>query len=477
MNLNMETGTSLTINFDGELTTHGDFINDGSFIIESESTDGFAGSYINMGVIGGSGTFEFQRDVLCTGTAPGSVDPFGWHYLAAPIDGLSTDDLPEYFINVWDQPNGAWNQYSSGDCTPWPDTPLDAGAVWSINVDVQYPYAQCPGSPAPNGTLIRFEGSAADVHTGPFNTPLGYGTGEYQEWNLVANPYPSGLDLNSVVWGPNTVAGAAFFDGCSGNYTYWTPAIGSYSMAPGLGFFVETTGVGDAFAVDNSNRAHGADWFWKDEIAGLLSLEAAGSEKRDVLHVRFMDNVTAGFDNNGDFHKLFSNSENLPQIYTTAGAHKLAINALPETSVVPMGFTSSGSGSYTIRAIETSEFQQVYLQDLVTGEVANLLNSEYTFNYSTDDNADRFLIHFSPVGMGENPLGEVSIWSGRNNIYVDVPADRMGTIEVYSMMGQEVVNVDTHPGINRIPVRNVNTYYVVKVISSKGAKSGKVYVQ
>ena len=69
-----------------------------------------------------------------------------------------------------------------------------------------------------------------------------------------------------------------------------------------------------------------------------------------------------------------------------------------------------------------SEFAQVYLQDIVTGEVTDLLNASYTFDYVTGDDANRFIIHFAPVGINDISANTVKIWSLENNIIVNVPA-------------------------------------------------------
>lgn len=478
--LHVSPGAILVVDPLSSLTTTGLFTNDGMFMIESETAGGYGGSFIDMGGVAGGGTFEYDRGILCSGTLPGVSDPLGWHYLSAPIDGFTTDDLPDYFVNAWDQGTGTWMQYSMDPiafpCTPWPTTPLTAMDAWSINFDMGYPEPACPGSPAGTGVFAEFTGPAPAVHTGPYAMPLGYGAAGYEMWNLVGNPYPSGLDMSTISWGPSTVAGAAYYDGCGGGYVYWTPAIGPYIMAPTLGFFVETTGA-DVLSVDNSNRAIGADWFWKDEVPNLLILEATGNERSDKLYVRFMDNVTPGFDMNGDFHKLFATTEGLPQIYTVAGSDKLAINALPETNAVPMGFVANGSGTYTIEAIETSDFSTVILEDKVTGETTDLLAGSYTFEYTEGAAEDRFVIHFAPLGIGENGAGTASIWSSDHTIYVQTSTTARGDIVVYNMMGQEVVRTDIAPGLNTLPMNEVNTYYVVKVLTSDKAVTGKVYIK
>ena len=52
-----------------------------------------------------------------------------------------------------------------------------------------------------------------------------------------------------------------------------------------------------------------------------------------------------------------------------------------------------------------------------------------------------------------------------------------GDMVVYNMMGQEVIRTDIVSVETQIPVSDVNTYYVVKVISDSNAVTGKVYIK
>ncbi|MCB0805114.1 MAG: T9SS type A sorting domain-containing protein, partial [Bacteroidales bacterium] len=169
-------------------------------------------------------------------------------------------------------------------------------------------------------------------------------------------------------------------------------------------------------------------------------------------------------------------ADDYPQIYTTIGEEKLAVNALPATSTVPMGFQAETSGTYTINAIETSEFTEIYLEDLVTGETTDLLSDSYTFDYVAGTTADRFVIHFGALGVENSNAYNVNIWSNENNIMVNAPSVN-GTIVVYNMMGQEMTRTDIAPGVNVIPMDEVNTYYVVKVLTSDSAITGKVFIK
>ncbi len=470
--LDVASGAKVTIAPQADLTTLGVFTNDGDFEIQTEGSNGYSGSYINIVGIAGSGNFSYTRNMLCTGTVAGSADPLGWHYLASPIDGFTSDDMYDYFVNAWDQANGSWMAYEGIDCTnPYPTTSLDALDAWSVNLNTAY---ECEAEYPGTGMDIEFAGAFTDMHHEGYSTAYGYGATGFQMWNMFSNPYPSGLDMNEIVWHPNMVQGAAYYDGCSGNYEYWTPALGAYSMSPGLGFFTEATGPG-IFILTGSERDHGPDWFWKSEVTDLVTLEVTGNDKSDITHIRFMEDASPAFEKTGDFHKLFSNQ--IPQIYTTAGEDMLAVNVLPSTELVHMGFTTDVSGSYTIAAIETSDFAYIILEDNLTGDKTSLLDGPYTFDHIAGADPNRFIVHFTPLGTIENNADNIAIYSNEKNIYVNIPGQISGEIVVVNLMGQEVLRTDAVQGLNVLPVKDGKTYYIVRVVSNENAVTGKVYIK
>ena len=56
-------------------------------------------------------------------------------------------------------------------------------------------------------------------------------------WNMVSNPYPSGLNVNTIDFGPNTYIAIYYYDGCLGNYMYWAEGMGDYIHGAYIGFF------------------------------------------------------------------------------------------------------------------------------------------------------------------------------------------------------------------------------------------------
>jgi hypothetical protein len=493
-NINLLAGT-LSIAPGGSLTMApaATFTNNGLLFMSSDAA-GVSASFIDAGpgTLLGGGMFQFDRDLFCSGVVPQSTNPFGWHYISTPIPGFTTDDLPDYFVNAYDEtqtinPPDYWLQYAFdpyvNPCTPWPTMPLNALEAWSINLDVTYPSPDCPALPPGTAPIVEFMGPFPTLHTGGYSLPATTSGGIYSGWNFYGNPYPSAINPGAFNWTgfvnnppPAVNEGVAIYDGCAGNYIYSGLGNGyPFNVGPTQGFFVLTSGAA-TFGLTGAERTFdGAPNIFKESVTSLVTLEATGDGTSDMTYIRFMEGAEPGFDV-ADFPKLISTTEGLAQIYTTAGEEKLAINALQPTSMVPMGFTSVTSGEYTISAIETSEFENVVLEDLVTGEQTNLLTDSYSFTYNVNDNADRFMVHFTPLGTPELSANSIQIWANDHKIYVQAP-EMDGDIVVFNMMGQEVVRTEVEPGLNVIPVNDRNSYFVVKVLNNEIAKTGKVYVK
>jgi hypothetical protein len=272
------------------------------------------------------------------------------------------------------------------------------------------------------------------------------------------------------------------YDDVTQNYLSWVFGSGNAND----GYVVPTQAVffhGDgsqatmSMTMDPSELYHSNYPFTKSEVTDLLALKVTGEFSSDETFIRFLEDATLAFDGKYDAYKLMSGAEYVPSLYTHAGDDILSINSQPETNMVPMSFTTGQDGTFTIEATETSEFSHVVLEDKFTGEQTDLLAGSYTFDFTTGDLADRFIVHFTPLGIGELGANSVKIWARDNNIIVNVPAQVTGQIAVYNMMGQEIVNTDIDSVETQIPVSDVNTYYVVKVISDSNAVTGKVYVK
>ncbi|MBN2175838.1 MAG: T9SS type A sorting domain-containing protein [Bacteroidales bacterium] len=468
-------GGSLTIADMSDLTVNGTFQNDGTFVIASNGIavpgGGESGSFIDMMGVSGTGIFEFQRDIT-NSTPLGSQ--VGWHFISSPLPAgeFTSNDLIQFYLNRWDPIAQLYSPVVGAvPCVPAPPVANGLMEGWSIKHDQLFPaYCAVPVDPVINMIGTSFNSGPQ----GPFAL--------FPGWNLAGNPYPSAINPDFIAYPAGLTTNTVYmWDGWSSS-TWVLGFVGSgLNIPPAQGFFVEasasdnlnflgTTGVG-------GERIHDPfQWWWKDASDFLkLQVTVEGRTNADFTYIRFNDVSTPGLDKEWDANKLYAGIDATPQIWTMSEGLELALNTQPAVDMVPMSFSCGTAGTYTIEAIETGTFENVVLEDLVTYEQTDLLSGSYTFEYSDVNEVHPFMVHFTPLGTIEYEANSIRIWASDNQVNVVVP--NTGTIVVYNMMGQEVTSKDADPGLNTLPVNDVNTYYIVQVVTESNAKTGKVFIK
>ncbi|MEZ5197046.1 MAG: T9SS type A sorting domain-containing protein [Bacteroidales bacterium] len=380
-----------------------------------------------------------------------------WHTISAPVAGIESGLFTGLYLQNFDEPSNTWM-----DIIPT-NVPLTPGVGFAF----YSPITVAAGVPGP------YFNSGTITNSSLTRSNLG--------WNMVGNPYPSPIDWDAVSgWTKTNVADALYVED-NGAWASYVGGVGtgngSNLVAPGQGFFVEcTNAAGGTLGFTNAVRTHNRVPYFKSDVADIVRVKVEGNSYSDDMVIRFLDDATEGFDYDFDAHKMFAYNVEMPQIYSMANGY-MSINTLPATKMVPTGFRSSIPGQFTISAVETSDFSDVILEDLVTGEQTNLLTNSYTFTSSVDDNEDRFIIHFTPLAVPENSASDlISIYSYHNNVYVSVPENTNGNIVVYNVSGQVVANANITGTLNVITL-DESAFYIVKVQGDNSVTSEKVFVK
>lgn len=465
----IENGAGIIIMPDGALIALGVVTNNGDFIIHSDAS-GQSGKFIDNGTLLGTGHFSFLRDI--GPTYPNYTDERGWHYIGPPISPFGGEDILDLFTNLWDEPNSMWQHVEgSTPCTPADYTwsPLEG---LSIKLDQSY---NCP-TPGTGG-IIDFNGNFTDLHTGPKSGNYTAEGSMSEHWNLMANPYPSVLQASKMVFPPSLNEAVYMWDGDKATCKSYVGGVGDEFIAPTQGFFVSAISNG-TLTVDNSMRSYWGNWHKEENIIpNLFGLQLSGNDYEDITYVRFLQESTNNFDRDWDAYKCFANNDEVPQIYTVSNDFRYSILSRPTASVIPVSVICGVNGTYTIEAIEANDIENVTLEDLFTGDEINILEESYTFNYSVNDEASRFLLHFNTLGTGSQ-LDEITrIYSESQQIHVNLPKMYSGEIIVFNMMGQEVSRNGIVQGLNTIPINKNNTYYIVQIITNEETISRKVFVK
>ena len=232
-------------------------------------------------------------------------------------------------------------------------------------------------------------------------------------WDILGNPYPSGLDRNALISG-NQIPAPGSPSGSFGlnSISYWNPS-GTYSgtYAPYLpgdviasfqGFSAnwDAGGTNPTITFSNSMRSTASGTWRTGWYNERIDVELRGNGFADRTIILFADDATNGFDAMYDAEKFASAGQ--PTLYTGSTEH-YALNSLAADAYgqsIPMGVIAGADGyfEFDFSTVENlPNGSMLYLEDLATGTWTNVSeNPVYGFNMLATDASDRFILHFTP---------------------------------------------------------------------------------
>jgi hypothetical protein len=384
-----------------------------------------------------------------------------WHFISSPVTGqrISGSWLPSgtysnltgYDLYLWNEPNTCWiYKLDITSAINWntvhPDVYFVPGRGYLYSVQAANPTKEYAGN-LNNGTLtygLTFSG--ADLTLKGFN--------------LAGNPYPSAIDwYASSGWTRSSLVS----NGGGYDMWIWNPAANNYGVynsadaggigtnsvtryiAPMQGYFVKTSVEGD-LGMTNSIRVSQAssEWFKGEETKAIennklnLSVKSENGYGSDEILLRF-----GNIKNENGAVKLFSKVLTAPSLFMTSEGNNLSVHYFTDTGenpVVPVMFTPGINGKYTITCnFDDSKFETVMLEDRQMHFIQNLKSKNtYSFQSSTSDNANRFVLHFGPVkNISEKTDLPVKIYTDGYQLIVDLTLVSQETdVFVYDLMGR-----------------------------------------
>ncbi len=283
--------------------------------------------------------------------------------------------------------------------------------------------------------LVTFTGipnSASIANPVSLNIRKNVGNQNEVAFNLIGNPFPSGMDAQKFMdvngpLGSGAITGAMYFwdDDRSGganwnaneDYVVWSGAgvvAGPNSGTPFTGhvascqsFFVEKMDNGSSpIHFNNSMRSTENNAFFRLAPIERLWVNLVNPDNvyNETL-IAFMDEATDDIDWVYDARKLQGNEK--ISFYSMINGRQFAIQALGPLSTektVPLGFKTNIAGNHTIRLKEIENMDEsvaVVLEDKVTGTFTHLrISPQYTFHTPAGTFNQRFVLHFSlPVQL------------------------------------------------------------------------------
>ena len=414
---------------------------------------GASNFFLHSGAAGTASLLHNTDNVPATVQRYISGDAEAWHFISSPVaaQGISGSWLPSgtygngtgYDLYLWNEPNNCWIYrlnttsainwnmvHPSGNFTP------GRGYLYSVQA---------------NNPTKAFVGN---LNNGSITYPLTTSSDDLslRGFNFVGNPYPSSIDWQSSSgWTrSNLVSSGGGYD-----MWIWNPAANNYGVcnsATGIctnsvtryissmqGFFVQASSPGN-LGMDNTLRVHEntGSWF-KNTSPEIFRIVVESNTDNSYDEAGLLFGYIA---NEPGARKLFSNVATAPSLYMSSRDENYSVQYLTDTvdnPSVPVRFIPGQDGKYTLKCdFDVNEFSIVMLEDRQTNYIQNLKTGKtYCFNASTNDDANRFILHFGPDRYAHYNQLPARIYTSGNQVIIDLTLVSNETeVSVYDASGR-----------------------------------------
>ncbi len=354
------------------------------------------GSLITNGTINNNGTINIER----------SITDDIWHLIASPVSNATAAMFEGNYLQYYDE---GWQDITNLTTTL---TPAQGYSFWSVAETTS--------------TTYTFTG---DPNTGNQSHAITGNT-----WNLLGNPYPSPIDWAQL---DDSYGAVYYWDPVALNNKSWNNGEGSgVQYVPAMqGFWIKPASSG-TFSLNNAKRTHsGSSNYYKNKTALPYSIELqvdAQNNYYDQLFIVLDENTTEAFDFQYDAWKLFTSSEQVPQLYSFTGTKRLSIDRRPQCDQIPLGFYCSESGPFSITANEMTDFSKLILEDTKLNIFHDLTQGAYTFDWSLNDDETRFKLHLNTTAVEEINGSAVQAYVAGGNIIIqsESPAESITLTDI-----------------------------------------------
>ncbi len=470
----------LTINDDGDANTH-------EFVVNNSVSS--PSSVIINGAELGSGEVTYNWSDFTT---------LNWWQIGHPVKGVDQSEYDASFgTNRY-----AINRYVGKDVTSngW-ERVVGFSNIYSDS------YVLDDAGKELEGYSLYTANSGVLSYSGTFKNDAAYAMSNLEaRWYLVANPYPSYMDVEDAGFDIGDFLKTVYIrkgDNEVSTYNILTNVGllgGSRYVAPGQAMWLRTYVANDAINISNTTRVHGSGSLKTTlvENDNIFRFTLGGSNNTDESVILVSEEFGSDFVSKFDSEKLMSGGNNV-NVYSLKDSKDISINALPELlteSVVPLGYSvsSDGMSDFTFRASNIGNFKpnmDVYLVDKGTDEIVTVNLREtptYTFTPLVNESKDRFELLFKPsltTGIEDEPKSvsknNIIIYAIQQKAIIKVSEQilqlKNRSVEVYNVSGQLVCQQELNNVETIVDLPQDNMVYIISVKAGGDTYRQKVVSQ
>ena len=319
------------------------------------------------------------------------------------------------------------------------------------------------GSYTPSAANIHMIGT---INQGTQIVHMAKGSTANQDLNLLGNPYPSPVDIGTVLYNAKSsgnITGSAFYVwneslGAAGQYQaimIGTGAPTPYYLQANAAYQVRAAHDGDSLVFNENHKGSDATTYLFKASTKNTSLYIYDTNYHlwDMLHINFNSNATEAEDIENDAIKPTGADFNFYSI--SADNKKLAIDARPYVlgNIIPLGINSTYANDFIIK-VENSDMPEgksLYLHDNLLENYTQVKDGqEYRFSITKDSMSQgnkRFeLTTIAPENFATTNNLKVDLYPNpaNDNLTISFNNDvkNKTNITVFDMAGVNVYNND-----------------------------------
>ena len=394
------------------------------------------------------------------------------------------DSPTNYTTNVW-----VYNE-TANNGTEW-RSPASTNEVLPIGSGFLLYYLGTRGQSTlviPNAGTIDFKGVPIQ---GDINLPVTCTGGcvsidNGNGWSLVANPYQSPIDWNSVEWTKNGISSTIYI---------WNPSINQYAsynsanpsaatnggsryIGPGQSFFIKSTANNPVLTAHETIKTS----TFPDSLFFRMSapqeqlrlmVKMLGSDIQDEAIIEFHDQASEAFNPTFDAFKPELPGMNLSFSLVNELGDLLSVHAFAKPNlsyadkIIPVKIKAE-SGTYEITAEQLESFGnevQFFIEDRYNKIITKLEEGKrFTFEVNSNPETSQLgrlniIIRQGKSNMSISENNSIRVFpnpSSGDNIQVMLPKAEKGAIEIFNMLGAKVASQNFETNQNTIQLENMN---------------------
>lgn len=305
-------------------------------------------------------------------------------------------------------------------------------------------------------------------------------------WSLVANPYQSPIDWNSTDWTKNGISSTIYIWNPSVNqyasYNSANPSAatngGSRYIGPGQAFFIKSSANTPVLTAHESIKTSQ----FPDSLLFRMSapqeqlrlmVKKQGEEIQDEAIIEFHDQASEAFNPTFDALKPELPGMNLSFSLVNDLGDALSVHAFqkPDLSVddkiIPVKIRAE-SGTYIINANQLESFgteMLFFIEDRFNNTITQLEEGK-SFMFEVNSNPEsstigrlNIIIRQSKTTAAFDNLSSIRVFpnpSNGENVQVMLPKMEKGSLEIFNMLGVNVLSKNIQTSQNTIQLDNLN---------------------